>query len=37
MRIGEVADRVGVRVALIRYYEEIGLLPDSPRVSGQRR
>ena len=37
MRIGEVADRVGVRVSLIRYYEEIGLLPESPRVSGQRR
>ena len=37
MRIGEVADRAGVRVSLIRYYEEIGLLPESPRVSGQRR
>jgi MerR family redox-sensitive transcriptional activator SoxR len=37
MRIGEVARRAGVRVSLLRYYEEIGLLPEAPRVSGQRR
>jgi len=37
MRIGEVARRAGVRVSLIRYYEEIGVLPEAPRVSGQRR
>ena len=37
MRIGEVAERAGVRVSLIRYYEEIGLLPEPDRVSGQRR
>ena len=37
MRIGEVARRAGVRVSLIRYYEEIGLLPAPERVSGQRR
>ena len=37
MRIGEVAHRAGVRVSLIRYYEEIGLLPEAERVSGQRR
>ena len=37
MRIGEVARRAGVRVSLIRYYEEIGLLPEPTRVSGQRR
>ena len=37
MRIGEAAGRAGVRVSLIRYYEQIGLLPEPPRVSGQRR
>ena len=37
MRIGEVARRAGVRVSLIRYYEEIGLLPEPGRISGQRR
>ena len=37
MRIGDVAERAGVRVSLIRYYEQIGLLPEAPRVSGQRR
>src|SRR5215207_11586418 len=37
MRIGEVAHRAGVRVSLIRYYEEIGLLPEPARLSGQRR
>jgi MerR family transcriptional regulator, redox-sensitive transcriptional activator SoxR len=37
MRIGEVAGRAGVRVSLIRYYEEIGLLPEPDRISGQRR
>jgi MerR family redox-sensitive transcriptional activator SoxR len=37
MRIGEVARQAGVRVSLIRYYEDIGLLPEPRRVSGQRR
>jgi MerR family redox-sensitive transcriptional activator SoxR len=37
MRIGEVARRAGVRVSLIRYYEDIGLLPEPARLSGQRR
>jgi MerR family transcriptional regulator, redox-sensitive transcriptional activator SoxR len=37
MRIGEVARRAGVRVSLLRYYEDIGLLPAPVRVSGQRR
>ena len=37
MRIGEVARQAGVKVSLIRYYEEIGLLPEAARVSGQRR
>jgi MerR family redox-sensitive transcriptional activator SoxR len=37
LRIGQVAERAGVRVSLIRYYEEIGLLSEPERVSGQRR
>jgi MerR family redox-sensitive transcriptional activator SoxR len=37
MRIGAAARRAGVNVSLIRYYEEIGLLPEAERVSGQRR
>jgi MerR family transcriptional regulator, redox-sensitive transcriptional activator SoxR len=37
MRIGEVARHAGVRVSLIRYYEQIGLLPEPERVNGQRR
>ena len=37
MRIGEVARRAGVRASLLRYYEDIGLLPPAARESGQRR
>ena len=37
MTIGEVAKQVGIRTSAIRYYEEQGVLPDPPRVSGQRR
>ena len=37
MRIGEVAERAGVTTKTIRYYEQIGLLPDAPRTeSGYR-
>jgi MerR family redox-sensitive transcriptional activator SoxR len=37
LRIGQVAQRAGVRVSLLRYYEDVGLLPEPARVSGQRR
>jgi MerR family redox-sensitive transcriptional activator SoxR len=37
LRIGAVAERAGVRVSLLRYYEEVGLLAPAERVSGQRR
>jgi MerR family transcriptional regulator, redox-sensitive transcriptional activator SoxR len=37
MRIGEVAERAGVRTSLLRYYEDIGLVSPVERVSGQRR
>lgn len=36
LRIGEVAERAGLRKSAIRYYEQIGLLPKPERMSGQR-
>jgi len=35
--IGEVARRSGLKRSAIRYYEQIGLLPQTDRVGGQRR
>ncbi len=37
LTIGELARRTGRRASAIRYYEEIGLLAEPIRVSGQRR
>jgi MerR family transcriptional regulator, repressor of the yfmOP operon len=37
IRIGEVAERVGITPRTIRYYEEIGLLPGSDREKGAHR
>src|SRR5271167_3599884 len=38
LRIGDVAKLAGTTPRTIRYYEEIGLLPQTPaRVSGQHR
>jgi DNA-binding transcriptional MerR regulator len=37
LTIGQVAERTGRRASAIRYYEEIGLLPEPLRISGQRR
>jgi DNA-binding transcriptional MerR regulator len=38
LRIGEVAKLVGTTPRTIRYYEEIGLLPEAPgRASGSHR
>ncbi len=37
MRIGELADRVGVNPKTIRYYESIGLLPEPERTSSGYR
>jgi MerR family transcriptional regulator, redox-sensitive transcriptional activator SoxR len=37
LTIGQVAERAGIRVSHIRYYEEVGVLPAAERVSGQRR
>ena len=38
MRIGELAEAVGTTPRTVRYYEEIGLLPEAPaRPSGRHR
>ena len=37
LTIGEVARRAGLKTSAIRYYESVGLLPEPPRESGQRR
>jgi DNA-binding transcriptional MerR regulator len=37
LSIGEMAARSGVKVPTIRYYEQIGLLPEPPRSAGNRR
>ena len=37
IRIGQVAERVGVTPRTIRYYEEIGLLPGGGRQKGAHR
>jgi MerR family redox-sensitive transcriptional activator SoxR len=37
LTIGELARRSGRRASAIRYYEQVGLLPEPTRVSGQRR
>lgn len=37
MTISEVAGQIGLRASAIRYYEQIGILPPPPRVSGKRR
>lgn len=35
--IGELARKTAVKVPTIRYYEQIGLLPEAPRTQGNRR
>ncbi len=37
LTIGEVAGRTGKSPSAIRYYEQIGLLPEPVRVNGRRR
>jgi MerR family redox-sensitive transcriptional activator SoxR len=37
LSIGELARRAGRSASAIRYYEQIGLLPEPVRVAGQRR
>jgi DNA-binding transcriptional MerR regulator len=35
--IGELAERTGVAVTALRYYDELGLVRPAARVGGQRR
>jgi len=35
--IGELSRETGVKIPTIRYYEEIGLLPEAGRSAGNRR
>lgn len=37
MRIGELANQLGINTKTIRYYEEIGLVPPAPRTSSGYR
>ena len=37
LTIGQVAERAGVRASRIRYYEQVGVLPEPDRLRGQRR
>jgi DNA-binding transcriptional MerR regulator len=37
LSIGDVAERTGLAVSAIRYYEKLGLLPPAARSSGRRR
>ena len=37
LTIGQLAQRFGLNTSAIRYYEANGVLPEPPRVSGQRR
>ena len=37
LTISQVAQQIGIQTSAIRYYEQIGLLPPTHRLSGQRR
>ena len=37
LSISEIARQVGLKPSAIRYYEQLGILPPPPRISGQRR
>ena len=37
LTIGQLAHGFGLKTSAIRYYERVGVLPEAPRESGQRR
>ena len=37
LSIGKLGQAAGVKVPTIRYYEQIGLLPDAERTPGNQR
>jgi DNA-binding transcriptional MerR regulator len=37
LSIGELARRTGIKIPTIRYYEQVGLLPQPPRTEGGQR
>ena len=37
MKIGELADQIGIAASTIRYYEQVGLIDPPERIGGQRR
>ena len=37
MKIGELAEHIGIAPSTIRYYEKVGLIDPPERISGQRR
>lgn len=37
LMIGDLAKRTGTKVNTIRFYEDIGLMPEAARTSGNRR
>jgi DNA-binding transcriptional MerR regulator len=37
MSIGDLSKAAGVKVVTIRYYEQVGLMPDPPRTGGNYR
>ena len=37
MRIGQLADRVGIAASAVRYYEQLGLLPEPKRTASGYR
>ena len=37
MKIGDVADQLGIPASTIRYYEKVGLIEPPERISGRRQ